>query len=128
LRKVNGKKQPLQIFFKGSAGYIETDEGIAIYNQNRFLTMKDSKYYGIFERYYFMNYSLNHSYKKLLAKMLEYYDNDYARVFNYILRLKRGMRDVSKDGLFYKDVVYLNGYVKVQDYMENGGDLKDLYM
>jgi hypothetical protein len=25
-------------------------------------------------------------------------------------------------------VVYLNGYVKVQDYMENGGDLKDLYM
>lgn len=128
LRKINGKKQSLQIFSRGTAWYIETDEGIAIYNQNRFLTPKDAKYYGIFERYYFMNYSINHSYRKLVEKMLEYYENDYEKVFNYILRLKRGFRDISKDGLFYKDLVYLNGYDKVEKFLESWWDIKQLYI
>lgn len=128
LRKLNGKKQFLDLFSRWSARYIETDEGIAIYNQNRFLTQKDVKYYGIFERYYFINYALNHSYKKLLSRMLEYYENDYERVFNYMLRLKRGMRDISKDGIFYKDVVYLNGYVDLQKFLDAWGSLKKLYI
>ena len=128
LRKINGKKQSLQIFSRGTARYIESDEGIAIYNQNRFLTKKDPKYYWIFERYYFMNYAVNHSYKKLLERMLEYYENDYERVFTFLLRLKRGMRDVSKDGVFYKDVVYVNGYREVDSFLSGGGDYKKLYL
>jgi len=128
LRKINGKKQGLDIFSRWSARYIETDEGIAIYNQNRFLSEKDSKYYGIFERYYFMNYALNHSYKKLLKKMEEYYDNDYERIFNYILRLKRWMRSFTDEGIFYKDVVYVNGYMDLHRFLDEGWDLKKLYM
>ncbi len=128
LRKLNGQKQYLDIFSRGSARYIETDEWIAIYNQNRFLSEKDSKYFWIFERYYFMNYALNHSYKKLLKKMQEYYDNDYERIFNYILRLKRWMRSFTSEGIFYKDVVYLNGYMNLQNFLDNNGDLKNLYM
>ena len=128
LRKLNGKKQFLDIFSRGTTRYIETDEGIAIYNQNRFLSEKYSKYYGIFERYYFMNYALNHSYKKLVKKMEEYYDHDYERIFNYILRLKRWMRSFTDEGIFYKDVVYVNGYMDLQRFLENGWDLKKLYM
>ena len=60
--------------------------------------------------------------------MLEYYENDYERVFNYMLRMKRWMRDMTKEGIFYKDVVYLNGYVDVQNYLDTGWDLKKLYL
>lgn len=52
--------------------------------------------------------------------MLEYYENDYDRVFSYLVRLKRGLHDISKDGVFYKDLVYVNGYLKVQKYIEQG--------
>jgi alpha-L-glutamate ligase-like protein len=128
LRKLNGQKQFLEIFSKGSAWYIETDEGIAIYNQSRFLNEKDAKYYGIYERYYFINYALNHSYKRFLKKMEEYYANDYSKIFAYTLRLKRGMRSFSDEGIFYKDVVYLNGYMDLQNFLDQGWDLKKLYM
>ena len=49
LRKLNGRKMPYAMFGRGTAKYIEIDEGIATYNQSRFLTPKDSKYYRMFE-------------------------------------------------------------------------------
>jgi len=58
-------------------------------NQSRFLSEKDKKYYGFYERYFFAHYALKNSYKRLLKKMLDYYEDDYGLVFNYITRLKR---------------------------------------
>ena len=127
LRKVNGKLSKYAIFSRGTAGYIETEEGIAIYNQSRFLTKYDRKFYSIFERYFFIQYTLKHSYRRLIKKLREYYDDDYEKVFTYMLRLKRGFEDPSKTGVFMKDVVYTNGYLAVSNYIDMWGDLKDLY-
>jgi len=77
LRKINGRKQKFSLFASGTAGYIVTEEGLAIYNQSRFLTKKDQKYYSIFERYYFLDIALKNSYKDMVQKHLEYYNNDY---------------------------------------------------
>ena len=128
LRKVNGRKSDFSIVSRGTAKYIETDEGIAIYNQNRFLTSKDRKYYSIFERYYFVQYALKHSYRRLVKHLSEFYNDDYERVFTFMLRLKRGFTDPSKEGVFMKDVVYLNGYVQVKDAIERGISMQDLYI
>ena len=128
LRSLNALNLPYKIFQKGTAWYLETEEGIAIYNQYRFLSEKQQKYFWIYERYYFTHYALKHSYAQLISKMCEYYNNDYARIFDYMLRLKRGLHNVSKNGVFMKDVVYLNWYMKVQDYIENGGLLENLYI
>ncbi len=128
LRKINGKKTGLQIMSRWWARYIETDEGIAIYNQNRFLSQKDKKYYSIFERYYFVQYALKHSYKKLIAHLSEFYHDDYDRVFTYMLRLKRGFKDAGKSGVFMKDVVYVNGLISVQSYLQAWGKLEDIYL
>ncbi|MDC0506270.1 hypothetical protein OAN96_01595, partial [Candidatus Gracilibacteria bacterium] len=102
--------------------------GIATYNQSRFLTPKDAKYYRMFEGYYFVNYALNHSYDALVAKLLEYYHNDYATVFEFIAKMKRGTQDVASSYVFNKGVVYLNGYLKVDNFINTGGDLKELYL
>lgn len=128
LRKINGRKSKFSLFAKWSAHYIETDEGLAIYNQNRFLTMQDKKYYGIYERYYFTQYALKHSYRRLVKHLAEFYDDDYARVFTYMLRLKRWFKDPSKSGVFMKDTVYVNGFFSVEDYLDRGGSIHDLYI
>lgn len=128
LRKLNGRKTGLQIMSRWGARYIETDEGIAIYNQNRFLSERDKKYYSIFERYYFVRYGLKHSYKKLVSHLAEFYNHDYERVFTYMLRLKRGLKDPSRTGIFMKDVVYTNGLISVQNYINAGWKLEDLYI
>jgi hypothetical protein len=117
LRKINGRKSPFSIMSRGAARYIETDEGIAIYNQNRFITPQDKKYYSIYERYYFTGYALKHSYRRLIKHLAEFYDDDYERVFAYMLRLKRGFVDPSREGVFMKDVVYVNGFLSVEAYL-----------
>lgn len=128
LRKVNGRLSQYSIFSRGTAGYTETEEGIAIYNQSRFIGKNDNKYYSIFERYYFLQYALKHSYKRLISKLAEFYENDYEKVFNFMLRIKRGFEDPSKSWAFMKDVVYVNGYLAVSNYLDNGWDLKTLYV
>lgn len=128
LRSLNARNLPYKIFHKGTAGYLDTEEWIAIYNQYRFLSEKQQKFYSIYERYYFTHYALKHSFAQLVAKMCEYYDNDYAKVFDYILRLKRWVHNISKNGVFMKDVVYLNGYMQVKQYIENGWLLENLYV
>jgi len=128
LRKLNGRKMPYAMFGRGTAKYIEIDEGIATYNQSRFLTPKDSKYYRMFEWYYFVNYAANHSYEGLVKKLLEYYDNDYATAFEFIAKMKRWAEDVTSSYIFNKWVVYLNWYLKVDNFINTGGDLKELYL
>ena len=128
LRKINGRKLKLSLFSRGTANYLEVEEWIAIYNQNRFLNEYDAKYYNMFEKYYFMSYALEHSYKKLVKKMLEYYENDYEKVFADLVRMKRWFKDISKDGCFMKDSVYLNGFLRINRYVDDGNDLKDLYI
>lgn len=128
LRKLNGRKMPYAIFGRGTAKYIEIDEGIATYNQSRFLTPKDAKYYKMFEWYYFVNYALNHSYEGLVKKLLDYYDNDYATAFEFITKMKRWAEDVTSSYVFNKWVVYLNGYLKVDNFINTGWDLKELYL
>lgn len=128
LRTLNARNLPYEILQKWSAWYLSTEEWVAIYNQNRFLSPNQHKYYSIFERYYFLRYAQKHSFRRLVENMLEYYDSDYSRVFDYILRLKRWMHNCAKDGIFMKDVVYLNGFMDVKNYIESGGLLEDLYI
>ncbi len=128
LRKINWRKIKYNIFSHWTAKYLEIDEWIAIFNQNRFLNKSDRKYYSIYERYYFLNYALNHSYKELLKEMEKYYKQDYEKIFNFILRLKRATTSFDSPWVFCKDNVYLNWYLKILDYIENSGKLEDLYI
>jgi len=128
LRKINWRKLGYKIFWHWTAHYLEIDEWIAVYNQNRFLWNNDRKFYWIFERYYFTDFALNNSYEKLLNKMLEYYSWDLDRIFNYILRLKRGMIKFSDEWIFTKDVVYVNWFLKVEDFIKNWWKLEELYI
>jgi hypothetical protein len=53
-----------------------------------------------------------------MKEYLRYYENDYEKIFNYLVRLKRGFASTDKEGCFLKDVVYLNGFLEVSKYIE----------
>ncbi len=128
LRKLNWKKMDYSIFWHGTWWYLEIDEWIAVYNQNRFLNTFDRKYYWILNWYHLVDFALNHSYSQLVEEMMDMTSYRLDETFKKILRLKRWMRDVSEEWIFMKDVVYLNWLKKVEDFVHNGGDLKELYL
>lgn len=128
LRKLNWRKLKYSIFWHGTAWYLEIDEWIAIYNQNRFLNENSKKYYSIFERYYFVNFALKNSYKKLVSKMIEFYNWDLELVFNYLVRIKRWLVDISDDWVFTRDLVYLNWFMKLEKFLASSWVLRDLYV
>ena len=128
LRRINGRKLDYNIFSSWTAKYIEIDEWIAVYNQSRFLNNIDFKYYWIYEWYYLLSYAQNHSYEELLDKLLEFYKYDFWKVFDRIVRIKRWFKKASDEGVFYKDVVYLNWFLKINKFLEQGWSLKELYV
>lgn len=127
LRKFNSLKQKYLIFSRWTANYLDTEEWLAVYNQNRFLTKKDRKYYWIFERYYLLSIWIENDYNMLLEEFKKYYNNDYETIFKYLLRLKRWVKDASKNYIFLKDSVYLNWYLKVKKFLKNWWNINDLY-
>lgn len=128
LRKINGQKAKFSILSNWTANYISTEEWLAIHNQNRFLSRKDSKYYSIFERYYFLDYAQKNNYKKLVEEHLKYYEDKYSLAFNYIVRLKRWVKDVTQNYVFTKDVVYLNWFNDIKNFIKNGWKINELYL
>lgn len=127
LRKFNWLKQKYSIFSKWTANYLSIEEWIATYNQNIFLSKKDEKYYYNAERYYFMWYALENNYEKLLSEMKNYYNNDYERIFRYLVRFKRWVNNISDNYVYLKDVVYLNWLIEINNFLSNWGNLKELY-
>jgi hypothetical protein len=128
LRRLNWKKLDYTIFSQWTSKYIEIDEWIAVYNQNRFLNNTDLKYYWIYEGYYLLYYAATHSYEKLIDRLLEFYKFDLEKTFNRLVRIKRWFKKASDEGVFYKDVVYLNWFLKIQKFLSEWWSLKELYL
>jgi hypothetical protein len=61
------------------------------------------------------------AYKELLAHF------DKKEAFTLILRAKRGLDNGESRGGCTKDFAYLQGYLKIKEYVSEGKDLKELY-
>ena len=123
----NGKIQPYEIFSRGFANYLTTQEGLAMYNVEQkchkdFIGNHKALFHviAIYE-------SLTSSFKDVYKKLTELGANE-EQAFRSALKAKRGICDTSKKGAFTKDYLYFKGYFEVKDFVEKGGDIKDLYI
>jgi hypothetical protein len=123
----NGKKQPYALFQNGTANYLETQEGLAIYNQE--LALK------IFPKSYFASHTFigtgvccKHSFAEAYDKLVNEYGFSKNRAKTLCLKTKRGMHDTSEKGGIAKQAIYFRGALKIDQYVKNGGDLKELYI
>lgn len=135
LRLENGLAQPYQIFVSGTPGYLETEEGLAIYNQNLRIDSKNAKFFTPALTYLktvelmplTFSDSLESTFIQTFFKNGITSDEHLRAAFRRIYRVKRGIGDTSQAGGCTRDLVYFTGLQKVQYFLKHGGDIHQLY-
>ena len=122
----NGARQPYELFERGMAGYLETQEGLAVYNQNAVLSPHHEKRLWPAMNFLAVHEGETHSFVELRAFIRKLgFDDD--RALRTCFKVKRGMGDTKQHGAFTKEIVYFCGNKLVTAYVESGGDIKALY-
>ncbi len=122
----NGKAQYYQLFSRGFADYLETQEGLAIWNQEQVAIYDSEKNYKAAMLVFIVDFAKEHSFSETV---------DYCRklgmslnqAFQTTLKVKRGYEDTAQAGAFTKDIVYMSGYIQIKNFIAKGGDIRDLY-
>jgi alpha-L-glutamate ligase-like protein/uncharacterized protein (TIGR02421 family) len=127
LRAENGKLQPYQIFARGLADYLETEEGLAIYNQALVLRKSHEKEYWPVLSLLAVEYATTHSFREVYDFVRQAgFSED--RAWKTAVKVKRGLIDTREAGGFTKEHTYFSGLQKIQKFVDSGGDLKKLYV
>ena len=119
----NGKLQPLQILHRGTAHYLKTQEGLAVYNQSLVVDGgTDDALLGFMAVYW----ARENGFRETFNKLLKYKDEESA--WKLAIKVKRGLSDTSTPGAFMKNALYWWGYQEVAQFINDGGDYKDLFI
>lgn len=123
----NGKAQPYEIFNKGLANYLAIQEGLAMYNVEKQRETLFKNNYRVMANVIAIDKAINGSFVETFEAILEH-GLSMEQAFRSALKAKRGFADTSKHGAFTKDYIYFNGYRLIQQFVNNGGNLRDLYI
>lgn len=124
----NGDHQPFALFRTGCANYLDTQEGLAVYNQNRIYGPHHDKRYNPPRNVLGVAFALDHS----LSETREYledglgYDRDKA--ISSAISMKRGLTHTAEPGGFTKSIVYERGLQAIEHFVAEGGNIADLYL
>lgn len=121
----NAERQPWEILGR-FAGYLETQEGLAMVNQERVLPSDHEKRFWSAMGVLAVHYALTHSFAELRSYIRRFGFDD-ARALRTTLKVKRGLGDTGRPGAFLRETVYFRGYLLVKEFLEKGGDLRELY-
>lgn len=99
-------------------------EGLAVYNEISTGKITESAMNIYINRMQSVN-RIHLSFREIYNYLINFLEPKIAFIMTY--RVKRGMRDTSQPGGFKKDAYYLMGYFRVKEFVDKGGDIKDLY-
>ncbi|MBU1446242.1 flavohemoglobin expression-modulating QEGLA motif protein, partial [Patescibacteria group bacterium] len=122
----NGKAQPYELLNRGLANYLETQEGLAIYNILTQMKESEKNLYLSVSLVYAVDMAMKHSFVEIFEKMLDF-KIPPERAWRTALKVKRGLEDTGKAGGFTKDFLYYKGYKQIESFVAQGGNIKDLY-
>lgn len=122
----NGKKQAYRIFQDGMSNYLETQEGLAVYNQELALHIHPHNYFAS-GNLVATEIGLNHSFAETYNKLI---DIGFAKekALTTTTKIKRGLADTSQKGGNAKGALYFRGAQKIDQHIKDGGKLEDLYI
>ena len=115
-RAENGKFQPLMIFRSGLPGYMETEEGLAVYNEARNGVLKPENLKKYSARVVAASVCNEASFSEVVNELTGYFVPEEA--FTFALRVKRGLENTSLPGGYTKDSAYLSGFQKISDFLQ----------
>ena len=124
----NGDHQPFRLLRRGCANYLETQEGMAIVNQNRVLSPFHEKRVAPAKGVLAVAYALDHSFAETRRYLEEELGFMPEKALTKTIDLKRGLSDASAPGAFTKALVYFRGQRAIERFLGAGGDLRRLYI
>jgi len=125
-RSSNGEKQRCNIFQYGTANYEETEEGLAVYMEEKNNLLKNKTLRNYAGRVLAIHLALKNSFRETFNFLHGYFSEGDA--YHLTLRAKRGLKDTSKQGAFTKDLIYLKSYLELKKHLEKKpGDLEILF-
>lgn len=129
-RLENGREQPYKLFEQGTARYLQTEEGLAIYNQNKLGITLGEK-----ERWPALNVIAIHmgksmSFAELFLYLREKISVDRETAWKICTKVKRGLQNTSEHAVFTKDLVYYTGFRIIEQLVQEQGEasLQKLYV
>ncbi|MBI2634822.1 DUF1704 domain-containing protein [Candidatus Peregrinibacteria bacterium] len=123
----NGKMQPYEIFNRGLANYLKTQEGLAVYNVEQQQNAPFEKNHKAMAHVLAIDMALKGTFIEVFDKLLNL-NFSKEQAFRSALKSKRGFMDTGRKGAFTKDYIYYYGYHEIKSFAQKGGDLKKLYI
>ncbi|MBP9779222.1 DUF1704 domain-containing protein [Candidatus Gracilibacteria bacterium] len=130
-RYLNGRETGLKLFQFGTGFYLSDEEGFAIYRS--FSNLPDGyQKNAMYLKYYLLSVTDTLSFSETLDLLRTLYpDKTSESIFSDAVRLKRGITHAgtrSTPGTTYqKDKIYLDGYMRVKDWLDSGGNEGKLF-
>ncbi len=124
----NGRLQPYEIFRRGCANYLDTQEGLAIYNQNLVLPPQHEKRFLHAKSVLAVAYGMDHSFAETRRYLQEELGCTNEKATSKTIDIKRGISRSIEHGAFTKALVYFRGFRAIDQFVRQGGDLRKLYI
>lgn len=129
-RLENGHLQKYKILAKGTANYLTTEEGLAIYNQKQLGIPLGEKDIWPALRTIGVYLADEMSFVDLFHYLKDNYHLTDETAWATCLKTKRGLIDTNKKIAFTRDTIYFRGYLMIKEYLKRHEDkgLKNLYI
>lgn len=125
MRYHNGRKFGFEILARGTARYPETEEGLAVFMEDKMGVLSKAQMYIYAGRVIASYYTPKKNFYELFTLLKEYGFKDQD-AFALTFRAKRNICDTSQPGGFTKDYVYFKGYHEVAEF-EKRNDIRELF-
>lgn len=123
----NGKLQPYEIFNRGFANYLITQEGLAMYNVEQQKQRPFWHNYKALTNVIAIHKALEKPFCEVFQELIEL-KIPAEQAFRSTLKAKRGIMNTSRKGAFTKDYLYFKGYIEIKEFCEKGGNIEELYI
>jgi len=125
-RSINGARQPLKIFQTGLPSSMVTEEGLAMLAEEKTGLMTPNT----LQTQTHMLWAINKGREVGFRILYEQLKIRVGPRLSWIicLRVKRGLADPSLAGVYAKDSIYLLGWLRVQQWLNAGGNIHYLYV
>jgi hypothetical protein len=104
----------------GLPGYLATEEGLAVYWEERAGLLQSQLLYKYAARVIAAHLALTSPFFEVFSQLVPFIGEELA--FKTTLRAKRGFIDTSQPGAHIKDSIYLRGYLQVKAHLNQHPD------
>lgn len=128
-RRDNGRAQVYRLFEYGTAQYLETEEGLAIFNQEQLHLPVGSKSLRFAWYIIAIHFAAQVGFAELFSILTDRFHIPADDAVLLCIKVKRGFSDTDQPGAFTKDRLYFSGYQKIRALYADQGTkaIKDLY-